>query len=237
MKKSRKIVLITVGIVAVLLVALLAEGDIATWLFADKLEGKLFPMKDPVSVINTEYQRSIACVDWIFDTDDKNKVVGFHDYVFVGEVKKVVGTGYSDVYFSDGLRMFSQPNTQYEIRVLKNLKGKLVTDRDIPLTKHDGAYPFGKKVSMLEGDNLPDVGECYIFICSADEKGELNIGSFSSFCDIYLCKAEDYTGEESAIEIYLEAIENMDESVRVGERYKSKYEAQVSPVRCPVGEN
>ena len=224
MKKGKKIVLLTIGIVAVLLIGLLAEGSIATKLFADKLEGKIFPMKDPVSVINTEYSRTVACVEWVYDIGDKNKVLGFNDYVFVGEVKKVVGTGYSDVDFSDGLRMFSQPYTQYEIRVIENLKGKLVTDRDIPLTKHDGAYLFGKRVSMMDGDNLPDVGECYIFICNADENGELNIGSFSSFCDIYLCKAEEYTGQEAQIEIYRDAVEHMDESVRIGESYKSKYE-------------
>ena len=225
MKKSKKTVIITIAIVSVLLIVALAEGDIANRLFADKLESKMFPMKDPISVINTEYQRTVACVDWAFDVSDKRKVVGFHDYVFVGEVKKVVGTGYSDVDFSDGLRMFSQPYTRYEVRVIENLKGELVTDRDIPLTKHDGAYLFGKRVSMMEGYNLPDVGECYIFICSADEDGELNIGSFSSFCDIYLCKAEEYTGQEAKIEIYRDAVRNMDESVYIGERYKSKYEA------------
>ncbi len=225
MKKSKKIVIITVAIVSVLLIALLAEGDIATYLFADKLENRLFPLKDPISVINSEYERTVACVDWVYNINDKRKVAGFHDYIFVGEVKKVIGTGYSDVDFSDGLRMFSQPYTQYEIRVIENLKGELITDEDIPLTKHDGAYLFGKRVSMMEGDNLPGVGECYIFICSADEKGELNIGSFSSFCDIYLCKAEDYTGNEALIEIYRDAVENMDERVRFGETYKSKYEA------------
>ena len=225
MKKSKKIVLITISIVAVLFIVLLAQGDIADKLFAHKLEDRVFPMKDPVSVINTEYQRTVACVDWAFDVSDINKVVGFHDYVFVGEVKKVVGTGYTDVDFSDGLRMFSQPYTQYEIRVLENLKGELVTDRDIPLTKHDGAYFFGKRVSMMDGDSLPDVGECYIFICIADENGELNIGSFSSFCDICICKAEEYTGDETLIDIYMDAVENMDESVRFGESYKSKYEA------------
>lgn len=225
MKKSKKIVIITLVIVSVLLIVALAEGNIANRLFADKLESKMYPMKDPISVINSEYTRSVACVEWIFDIGDENKVVGFHDYVFVGEVKKVVGTGYSDVDFSDGLKMFSQPYTQYEVRVIENLKGELKTDRDIPLTKHDGAYLFGKRVSMMKGDNLPDVGECYIFICSADEDGELNIGSFSSFCDIYLCKAEEYTGQEARIEVYRDAVRNMDESVRIGERYKSKYEA------------
>ena len=221
MKKIVKIVIC----IAVVLIVLFAGTSLSTDFIEKKLESKIFPLKDPISVINTEYQRTVACVDWAFDVSDINKVVGFHDYVFVGQVKKIVGTGYTDVDFSDGLRLFSQPFTQYEIRVLENIKGELLTDRDIPLTKHDGAYYFGKRVSMMEGDSLPDEGECYIFICIADEYGELNIGSFSSFCDIYLCNAEDYRDDEEKIEIYRQAVENMDESVRHGERYKSKYEA------------
>ena len=221
MKKTVKIIVS----IAVVIVALFAGISISMDFVEKKLESEIFPLKDPLSVINTEYQKTVACVDWAFDVSDKRKVVGFHDYVFVGEVKKVVGTGYTDVDFSDGMRMFSQPYTQYEIRVLENLKGELVTDRDIPLTKHDGAYFFGKRVSMMEGDNLPDEGECYIFICITDENGELHIGNFSYFCDIYLCKAEDYTGNEELINIYRDAVENMDESVRYGERYISKYQA------------
>ena len=221
MKKTMRIIVS----IAVVLVVLFAGISISMNFFEKKLERKIFPLKDPISVINTEYQRTVACVDWAFDVSDINKVVGFHDYVFVGQVKKIVGTGYTDVDFSDGLRLFSQPFTQYEIRVLENVKGELLTDRDIPLTKHDGAYYFGKRVSMMEGDSLPDEGECYIFICIADENGGLNIGNFSSFCDIYLCNAEDYRDDEEKIEIYRQAVENMDESVRHGERYKSKYEA------------
>ena len=211
--------------IAVVLVVLFAGASLSMDFIEKKLESKIFPLKDSISVINTEYQRIVACVDWAFDVSDKRKVVGFHDYIFVGEVKKVVGTGYTDVDFSDGMRMFSQPYTRYEIRVLENLKGELVTDRDIPLTKHDGVYFFGKRVSMMEGDSLPDEGECYIFICTAGEDGELYIGNFSYFCDIYLCKAEDYTGNEVLIDVYRDAVENMDESVRYGERYKSKYQA------------
>ena len=220
MKKIVKIVIC----IAVVLIVLFAGISISMDFIEKKLESKIFSLKDPISVINAEYQRTVACVDWAYDINDKNKVVGFHDYVFVGQVKKVVGTGYTDVDFSDGLRLFSQPYTQYEIRVLENLKGELVTDRDILLTKHDGVYFFGKRVSMMEGDSLPDEGECYIFICIADENGELNIGNFSSFCDIYLCNAEDYRDDEEKIEIYRQAVENMDESVRYGERYKSKYQ-------------
>lgn len=228
MKKSKKIVLITVTIVGILLV-LFAAGKISGKLFENRLESRIFPLKDPISVINSEYERPVVCVDWAFDVDDKNKVAGFADYVFTAVVKKVVGTAYSDVKFYDGLNFESDPVTLYEIRVLENIKGELITNRDIPLKKHDGVHYFGKRVSALEGDNLPDEGECYIFLCRTDEDGELTVGSFGYFCDIYLCKAEEYTGNEELIEIYRNAVENMDESVRLGEYYgKSKYDIEAA---------
>ena len=224
MKKSKKIMLITFVIVAVLLV-IFAAGNLSAVIFKDKLESQIFPLKDPISVINSDYQRPVVCVDWVYDVNDKNKVAGAADYVFVAEVKKVVGTGYSDVNFYDGFKYDDNPFTRYEIRVLENIKGELITYKDIPLTKHDGVHFLGKRVSALKGDSLPDEGECYIFLCNADEDGELVIGNFSYFCDIYLCKAEDYTGNESLIDVYRDAVANMDESVRFGETYKSKYEA------------
>lgn len=223
MKKNKKIVIGTLCIVLTL-VAVFALGRLSFAIFKDKLESNIFPLKDPISVINAEYKRPVVCVDWAFDVSDKSKVAGFHDYVFVGEVKKVVGTGYTDVTYYGGFDFDDNPFTRYEIRVLENIKGELTKNKDIPLTKHDGVHYFGKRASMFEGDSLPDEGECYIFICRADEKGELNIGSFSYFCDIYLCKAEDYTGNEELIEIYRDAAENMDESVYIGEKYKSKYD-------------
>lgn len=219
----KKITVTVVSIIA-LLAVLLAGMKISMNLFEKKLESEIFPLKDPVSVINSEYQRPVVCVDWVYNVNDKNKVAGAADYVFVAEVKKVVGTGYTDVKFYDGLKFNDNPFTRYEIRVLENLKGELITDKDIPLTKHDGVHYFGKSVSALEGDNLPDEGECYIFLCHTDEDGELVIGGFSYFCDIYLCEAEDYTGNESLIEIYRDAVENMDESVYFGENFKSKYD-------------
>lgn len=224
MKKSKKIVLSTVTIVAVLVILFVA-GKLSAEIFKEKLESEIFPLKDSISVINSEYQRPVVCVDWVFDVNDKRKVAGASDYIFVAEVKKVVGTGYSDVKYYGGLNFDDNPFTRYEIRVIANLKGEIITDRDIPLTKHDGVHFFGKRVSALEGDQLPDEGECYIFLCNADEDGELVIGSFGYYCDIYLCKSEDYTGNENLIEIYRDAVANMDESVRFGEKYKSKYEA------------
>lgn len=224
MKKSNRIVVITLSVVGILLV-LFALGRLSFEIFKDKLENNIFPLKDPVSVINSEYERTKGVmINWAYNINNENEVAGFADYVFVAEVTEVVGTGYSEVEMYDGFRIDSFPFTRYKIRVLENLKGQLRTDEDIPLTKHDGVEFFGKKVSFLDGDMLPDAGECYIFLCNTDEDGELNIGSFSSFCDIYVCKADEYMGQESVIDRYRDAVENMDESIRIGERYKSKYD-------------
>lgn len=224
MKKCKKIIVITLSMVLVLL-SIWGAGRLSFEIFKDKLESNIFPLKDYISVINAEYQRPVVCVDWTFDVNDTKKVAGAADYVFVAEVKKVVGTGYTDVKYYGGFNFDDNPFTRYEIRVLENIKGELITYEDIPLTKHDGVHYFGKKVSALEGDRLPDEGECYIFLCQADEDGELVIGGFSYFGDIYLCKADEYTGNESLIETYRDAVENMDESVYFGEKYKSKYDA------------
>ena len=224
MKKSKKIVTITISIVAVL-VLLFAGGLLTAELYKDKLESKIFPLKDPISVINNEYEREVKIIDWAFDVSDERKLAGFADYVFIGEVKEVVGTGYTDAEWYDGFKFYAFPFTKYEIRVIENLKGELRTDVNIPLFKDDGVMPIGKISTLYGGDNLPDEGECYVFLCKCDEDGELWIGNGSGHCDIYLCKAEDYTGKESLIDVYRDAVANMDESVRFGENFKSKYEA------------
>lgn len=227
MKKSKKTVIITLCVVGVLSAAFVL-GNLSFRIFKNKLENNIFPLKDPISVINSEYERNYGVIiDWIYNPNDLRQLAGAADYVFVARVTEVLGTGYTEVEMYDGFRFDSHPFTQYKIRVLKNLKGELKTDEDIPLTKHDGVYYLGKKVSFLEGDSLPDVGECYIFLCLSDEDGELTVSQFAGHNDVYLCKAEDYTGEEALIETYGDAVKNMDDSIRLGERYKSKYDVKL----------
>ncbi len=223
MKKSKKTVIITLSIVVALLAVFIA-GRVFQGYIKDKLETEIFPLRDPISVINTEYERETKIIDWAFDVSDKGKLAGFADYVFIAEVKEVIGTGYTDAEWYDGFKFYAFPFTKYEIRVLENLKGELRTDVNIPLFKDDGIMPIGKTTTLYSGDMLPEKGECYIFLCKCDEDGELRVGNGSGFCDIYICKADEYKGDESLIDIYRDAIENMDESVRIGESYKSKYE-------------
>lgn len=228
MKKSKKIIVVTLCIVASLIVVF-ALGRLSFGIFKDKLESNIFPLKDPISVINTEYERNDGIiVDWVYNPNDLKQLTGFADYVFVAEVTEVIGTGYTGVEMYSAFRYDSYPFTRYKIRVLENIKGELITNKDIPLTKHDGVYFFGEKVSLYQEDMLPDVGECYIFLCNCDEDGELNIGSFAGHSDIYLCKGDEYTGQEELVELYRDAVANMDESVRFSERYKSKYDAETA---------
>ena len=56
MKKSKKEVIITVSIV-VALVGVFFVGRLSFGMFKDKLESNIFLLKDPISVINTEYER------------------------------------------------------------------------------------------------------------------------------------------------------------------------------------
>ena len=68
MKKSKKIVVVTLSVVLIL-VAVFALGRLSFAIFKDKLEGNIFPLKDPISVINSEYERPMVCVDWAFDVN------------------------------------------------------------------------------------------------------------------------------------------------------------------------
>ena len=133
MKKSKKIVVITVCIVTAL-VAVFALSKLSFAIFKDKLESNIFPLKDPISVVNAEYERNFGViVDWIYNPNDLKQLAGAADYVFVAEVTEVVGTGYTGVEMYDGFRFDSHPFTRYKIRVIENLKGKLKTDEDIKL--------------------------------------------------------------------------------------------------------
>ncbi len=226
MKKSKKTVIITISVVVALL-AVFFSGRVFQEHIKDKLETEIFPLRDPISVINTEYEREVKIIDWAFDISDERKLAGFADYVFIAEVKEVVGTGYTDAEWYDGFKFYAFPFTKYEIRVIENLKGELRTDVNIPLFKGDGVMPIGKKSTLYGGDMLPDKGECYIFLCKCDEDGELWVGNGNGHCDIFLCEADGLTGDENLTDVYRDAVENMDESVRFGEDYKSKYEAKL----------
>ncbi len=198
----------------------------ALW-YKEKAETTLYELKDPISVINEEYERADMIIDYVYDVSDIEKNAGFADYVFVAEVNEVRGVRYDDVWLSERLYLHSEPTTEYEITVKENIKGNLKTDEPITLFKGEGVYLHKKLTDLYQGDMLPDEGHCYLFLASSGEDGELY--THGNHGNEYLCPIGELDTSENAkavIERYTKAVENMDESVRIGERYKSKYEAE-----------
>ena len=113
------------------------------------------------------------------DYSDLNAVVGDADYVFVGTVASEEGTVYKDavtVETDDGkTREVSGPYTNYTVNVTKNIKGNLVTDTAIPIQKSGGLSEDGSQYFVYEGDELPVVGNEYIFFAYAQPDGSLLI--------------------------------------------------------------
>lgn len=218
---------IAVLCVALTVAALLASGwGFALW-YKERAETTLFELKDPISVINEEYDRAKMCIDYVYDVSDIEKNAGWADYIFVAEVNKVRGVRYDDVWLSERLYLHSQPRTEYEITVKQNLKGNLKTDEAITLFKGEGVYLHKKLTDLYQGDMLPDEGHCYLFLANGGEDGELY--THGNHGNEYLCPAGELDTSKNSkevIERYTIAVKNMDESVRIGERYKTKYEAE-----------
>ena len=65
--------------------------------------------------------------------------------------------------------------TEYEVTVLKNIKGQLKTDHTITIKKHAGINVDTNVFSVLKGDVMPIENEEYVFLTRATKNGELVI--------------------------------------------------------------
>ncbi|WP_249595677.1 cell surface protein [Peribacillus frigoritolerans] len=111
------------------------------------------------------------------DVDDRNETVGDADYVFIGRVDEDVDTLYKDpvtIETSDGAKEVSTPYTNYQVTVLQNIKGDLVTDTSIPIQKAGGINEDGSSVVLYEDDTLPEEGKSYVFLAYAQDDGSLS---------------------------------------------------------------
>ena len=165
---SRKWLARVVTVMAVSII-LFTTGGIANAATGGKLvqwiNGLFFGIAKPSTSdeITTSYLRGTFSIDY----SDLNAVVGDADYVFVGTVASEEGTVYKDavtVETDDGkTREVSGPYTNYTVNVTKNIKGNLVTDTAIPIQKSGGLSEDGSQYFVYEGDELPVVGNEYIF--------------------------------------------------------------------------
>lgn len=197
-------------------------GKLVQW-----INGLFFGIAKPSTSdeIKTSYLRGTFSIDY----SDLNAVVGDADYVFVGTVASEEGTVYKDavtVETDDGkTREVSGPYTNYTVNVTKNIKGNLVTDTAIPIQKSGGLSEDGSQYFVYEGDELPVVGNEYIFFAYAQPDGSLLISGPVSNMSVSdntsdIAPSSDSTEYSDIVDAY----NNQVDSGRT--RFTSSYEAK-----------
>lgn len=164
------------------------------------------------------------------DYRDLNAVVGDADYVFVGTIVSKDGTVYKDavtVENSDGkIREVSSPYTNYTVDVVENIKGNLITDTAIPIQKSGGFSQDGSQCFIYEGDELPIVGNTYIFFAYAQPDGSLLVSGPVSNISTSIDTNDIMSVSDTPIE-YSEVIETYNNQIDSGRtRFISSYEAE-----------
>lgn len=114
----------------------------------------------------------------LFDLSDKSLYVGYSDYVFVGKVENVVygGKYAKGKYYPNGTITTDNiaiPYTEYEITVIKDIKGNLTEGNTVFVKKHAGIDLSRNILNILQGDIMPNSGEEYIFLVRALPSGDL----------------------------------------------------------------
>ncbi|MBK2002720.1 cell surface protein [Listeria ivanovii subsp. londoniensis] len=154
--------------------------------------------------------------DYTLDVDKPEEVVGDADYVFVGEVTKEIGTNYKNktpIEQANGeIEYIGEAYTQYELDVITNLKNELPTAENISIEKQGGLREDGSAYDVFEGDQLPKVGQIYIFTAyEQDDDSLLVAGANSTISFDEKTKELDSNKEvrqTEEVELYEEAVEN-----------------------------
>ncbi len=161
----------------------------------------------------TKIQTKYVSLSSVIDSSDINKIVGFYDYVFVGEVTEHIGN-FEPLKDSEEMQI---PYNKFKVKVLENIKGELVEETEIKkiggyMTEEDGKTSL---ILLDKQDYLPQVGETYVFIGSGQEDGGILIEC--SYGQKLLSEQN-----EKQVNEFKKAKDN--EVIYERRRYKSKYE-------------
>lgn len=164
---------------------------------------------------------------YAIDYNNIKEVVGDADYVFVGNVISEEGTEYKFpimVENEDGTeREVTSPYTNYLVQIVENIKGNLTVEHAIPIQKAGGITKDKSEYLVYEGDEIPVIGNSYIFFAYAQPDGTLLVsGPISNvYIDLIMPASED---ERSEYQKIITAYEN--EIVTERERFTSIYESE-----------
>jgi len=158
---------------------------------------------------------------YIIDIDNPREVVGHADYVFVGYVEKLVETEQWMVNPEQDPTI-TIPVTHYLVSVLQNIKGNLTQKEPVPIRKHGGYETIAREIYLLEDDELPEVGQHYIFTAIAQEDGSLLIYGANSNVQLEAGMNQARLKDSKIVKEYEDAFSNQVDR-RLDKRYASKY--------------
>lgn len=125
-----------------------------------------------------------ALINVVADLRDMQSVVDSVNCIFVGVVKE-----------SDTLIFDYDGKSEFQVQVVKNIKGELPTETTV--YKHGGHFINGNEVIVKADDEsytpMPEVGKQYLFLAFEQESGEVIIADYYGNVD--------YTNNEKVSEI------------------------------------
>lgn len=135
--------------------------------------------------------------------------------MFVGKVTQETGTDYKNEtpieQEDDSIKYIGEAYTNYKVEVISNLKNELAMDKEIVLQKQGGIREDGSAYDVFEDDQLPEVGNIYIFTAYTQDDGSLLVaGEFQLFLSMKKPKidTEKEASKTEEFELYEEAVEN-----------------------------
>ena len=165
---NKKNIILINSILAILIVII-----VGTFVFNKSVKNKDENKKEKVH--KTKYMHA----SYGFNVNNLNNIVADADYVFVAKVNRKLNTVYK---YSTKVEdeWISSPYTYYSLKVLKNIKGDLFTNKNIRVLKSGGKGKNSQVNYVYENDILPLSGQTYIFAAYVQQDGSLLVSGANS---------------------------------------------------------
>lgn len=209
MKKSKKFIIMSVIFVLIIVVA------VAVYLFY-------------ISISRIPQVTEL----YSYNTSIPEQAVGISDYVFVAKVNGIARTDYIDTgtveLSTTGNKEIESPYTVYNIEVVKNIKGELITSEPIEYMQYGGVNEDGETYTFMEGTGLLETGKYYILLVNTfrEDGGTLETSDQNRIILLDDVENDEDVENSELVKRYEEAYKNeyIPERAEEATRYISKYD-------------
>ena len=132
-----------------------------------------------VAYNNEDYKNlpiNYTCPSYAYDTSTPEQAIGLADYAFIGKINKILRTEYRhpmQTVINGEIKTVASPYTIYEVNVIRNINGNLLTNENIEIAQKGGLEQDQLSYSFFEGMGLLNVGEYYILLGFTQPDGSI----------------------------------------------------------------